>query len=112
MGSTLGELAEERRAVSRHFGAEAQPGDVRARPGAAVLESAAEGLRRRVGLRARPHLRKVEADLVAQVRQPGSIRDSLWAPGSASGRPWQSPETSAALTGRRPERETPITTNC
>ena len=35
---------------------------------AARLEGAAEGLRRRVGLRAWPHLRRVEADLVAQVR--------------------------------------------
>ena len=36
---------------------------------AALLEGAAEGLRLRVGLRAWPHLRRVEADLVAQVRQ-------------------------------------------
>ena len=36
---------------------------------AALLEGAAEGLRRRVGLSAWPHLRKVEAELVAQVRQ-------------------------------------------
>ena len=36
---------------------------------AALLEGAAEGLRRRVGLRAWPHLRRAEADLVAQVRQ-------------------------------------------
>jgi predicted ATPase len=36
---------------------------------AALLEGAAEGLRGRVGLSAWPHLRKVEADLVAQVRQ-------------------------------------------
>ena len=36
---------------------------------AALLEGAAEGLRRRVGLPAWPHLRRVEADLVAQVRQ-------------------------------------------
>jgi tetratricopeptide (TPR) repeat protein len=36
---------------------------------AALLEGAAEGLRRRVGLSAWPHLRKAEADLVAQVRQ-------------------------------------------
>jgi hypothetical protein len=35
---------------------------------AARLEGAAEGLRRRVGLPAWPHLRQVEADLVAQVR--------------------------------------------
>jgi hypothetical protein len=35
----------------------------------ALLEGAAECLRRRVGLSAWPHLRKVEADLVAQVRQ-------------------------------------------
>jgi predicted ATPase len=36
---------------------------------AALLEGAAEGLRRRVGLSAWPHLRRVESDLVAQVRQ-------------------------------------------
>jgi tetratricopeptide (TPR) repeat protein len=35
---------------------------------AARLEGAAEGLRRRVGLWAWPHVRRVEADLVAQVR--------------------------------------------
>ena len=36
---------------------------------AALLEGAADGLRRRVGLSAWPHLRKVEAELVTQVRQ-------------------------------------------
>ena len=36
---------------------------------AARLVGAAEGLRRRVGLPAWPHLRKAEAELVAQVRQ-------------------------------------------
>jgi predicted ATPase len=36
---------------------------------AARLEGAAEGLRRRVGLRAWPHLRRVEADLVTRVRE-------------------------------------------
>jgi hypothetical protein len=36
---------------------------------AARLEGAADGLRRRVGLRAWPNLRRLEADLVAQVRQ-------------------------------------------
>ncbi len=35
---------------------------------AALLEGAAEDLRGRVGLPAWPHLRRVEADLVAQVR--------------------------------------------
>jgi hypothetical protein len=35
---------------------------------AALLEGAAEGLRRRVGLSAWPHLRKLEAELLAQVR--------------------------------------------
>ena len=35
---------------------------------AALLEGAAEGLRRRVSLSAWPHLRKVEVDLVAQAR--------------------------------------------
>jgi tetratricopeptide (TPR) repeat protein len=36
---------------------------------AALLEGAAEGLRRRVGLAAWPHLRRVEGELVAQVRR-------------------------------------------
>ena len=36
---------------------------------AARLEGATDGLRRRVGLRAWTHLRRVEADLVAQLRQ-------------------------------------------
>jgi hypothetical protein len=36
---------------------------------AARLEGAAEGLRRRVGLHAWPLLRRMEADLVAQIRQ-------------------------------------------
>ena len=36
---------------------------------AARLEGAAQGLRRRVGLPAWPHLRRVEAELVAKVRQ-------------------------------------------
>jgi hypothetical protein len=57
---------------------------------AALLEGAAEGLRRRVGLRAWPHLRRVEADLVAQVRQRlGAARfDQAFsaAPGSPSSR--------------------------
>jgi tetratricopeptide (TPR) repeat protein len=35
---------------------------------AALLEGAAEGLRRRVGLAAWPHLRRVEGELVARVR--------------------------------------------
>jgi predicted ATPase len=42
---------------------------------AALLEGAAEGLRRRVGLPAWPHLRRVEGDLVARVRHSlGSSR--------------------------------------
>jgi predicted ATPase len=36
---------------------------------AALLEGAAQGLRRRIGLPAWPHLRRVEAELVAQVRR-------------------------------------------
>jgi predicted ATPase len=36
---------------------------------AALLEGAAEGLRRRVGLPAWPHMRRVEGELVTQVRQ-------------------------------------------
>jgi predicted ATPase len=51
---------------------------------AALLEGAAEGLRRRVGLRAWPHLRRLEADLVAQVRQRmgGSRFDQAFSAGS------------------------------
>jgi hypothetical protein len=47
-------------------------------------DGAAEGLRRRVGLRTWPHLRRVEADLVAQVRQRlGADRfDQAFAAGS------------------------------
>jgi predicted ATPase len=51
---------------------------------AALLEGAAEGLRRRVGLPALPHLRRVEADLVAQVRHrlgPGQF-DQAFSAGS------------------------------
>src|SRR6516225_9631041 len=36
---------------------------------AALLQGAAEGLRRRVGLSAWPHLRRVETDLVAKIRR-------------------------------------------
>ena len=51
---------------------------------AARLEGAVEGLRRRAALRAWPHLRQVEADLVAQVRQRlGAERfDQAFAAGS------------------------------
>jgi tetratricopeptide (TPR) repeat protein len=51
---------------------------------AARLEGAAEGLRRRVGLRAWPHLRRVEAELAAQARQRlGAARfDQAFAAGS------------------------------
>jgi hypothetical protein len=51
---------------------------------AALLAGAAEGLRRRVGLRAWPLLRRDEADLVAQVRQAlGADRfDQPYAAGS------------------------------
>jgi predicted ATPase len=51
---------------------------------AARLEGAAEGLRRRVGLRAWSHLRRAEADLMAQVRQRlgGSQFDQAFAAGS------------------------------
>jgi tetratricopeptide (TPR) repeat protein len=51
---------------------------------AARLEGAAEGLRRRVGLTAWPHLRKVETDLVARIRRElGAARfDQLFADGS------------------------------
>jgi tetratricopeptide (TPR) repeat protein len=51
---------------------------------AALLEGPAEGLRRRVGLRAWPHLRRVEAELVAQVRHrlgPGRF-DQVFSDGS------------------------------
>jgi len=51
---------------------------------AALLEGAAEGLRRRVGLPAWPHLRRVEADLVARVRHRlgGSRFDQAFSAGS------------------------------
>ena len=51
---------------------------------AALLAGAADGLRRRVGLRAWPMLRRGEADLVAQVRQAlGADRfDQVFAAGS------------------------------
>ena len=51
----------------------------------ARLEGAAEGLRRRVGLPAWPHLRRVEAELVAQVRHTlGAARfDRAFFAGSA-----------------------------
>lgn len=51
---------------------------------AALLEGAAEGLRRRVGLRAWPHLRRADADLVTQLRQRlGAARfDRVFAAGS------------------------------
>ena len=51
---------------------------------AALLEGAAEGLRRRVGLPAWPHLRRVEADLVTQTRHrlgPGQF-DQTFSAGS------------------------------
>jgi predicted ATPase len=52
---------------------------------AALLEGAAEGLRRRVGLPAWPHLRRVEAELVARVRHSlgGSRFDQALSAGSA-----------------------------
>jgi len=51
---------------------------------AALLEGAAEGLRGRVGLSAWPHLRRVEAELVAQVRHAlGAARfDQAFSAGS------------------------------
>jgi Domain of unknown function (DUF4062) len=80
VSSTLGELAPERRAVSRAISAQrltpvmfelgARLAFARADPGrAALLAGAAEGLRRRAGLRAWPMLRRGEAQLVAEVRQ-------------------------------------------
>jgi predicted ATPase len=52
---------------------------------AALLEGAAEGLRRRVGLPAWPHLRRVEGELVARVRLKlgGSRFDQVFSAGSA-----------------------------
>jgi hypothetical protein len=51
---------------------------------AALLEGAAEGLRRRVGLPAWPHLRRVEGDLVAGLRHrlDGSRFDQAFSAGS------------------------------
>jgi hypothetical protein len=57
---------------------------------AALLVGAAQGLRRRVGLRAWPMLRREEAELVAQLRQAlgadQSTRCSPPASGSTAGR--------------------------
>jgi tetratricopeptide (TPR) repeat protein len=51
---------------------------------AALLEGAAEGLRRRVGLSAWPHLRRVEGELVARIRHRlgGSRFDQAFSAGS------------------------------
>jgi hypothetical protein len=51
---------------------------------AALLEGAADGLRRRVGLPAWPHLRQVEGDLVARARHRlgGSRFDQVFSAGS------------------------------
>jgi tetratricopeptide (TPR) repeat protein len=58
---------------------------------AALLAGAAEGLRQRVGLRAWPLQRQVEAQVVGQIRQAlgadGSTRITPLAPGSAAHRP-------------------------
>ena len=60
---------------------------------AALLAGAAEGLRRRVGLRAWPMLRRGEAELTAQIRQAQDpdrfSKMAPQAPGSASSRPWK-----------------------
>ena len=72
---------------------------------AALLEGAAEGLRRRVGLPAWPHLRRVEGELAARARQRlgGSRFDqaSPPAPGSPSGK--RSPSSGTSAAPRRPE---------
>ena len=69
---------------------------------AALLEGAAEGLRRRVGLWAWPHVRRVEADLVAQVRlRLGTARfDQAFSAGSVL-----TPREAVALA--RDQRATP-----
>jgi hypothetical protein len=66
---------------------------------AALLAGTAERLRRRVGLRAWPLLRREEAELVAQVRQAlGADRfDQLYAAGS----PLSQQEAVAAVRDRR-----------
>ena len=74
---------------------------------AALVAGAAEGLRRRVGLRVWPLLRRGEAALLAQVRQAlaptGSTRRSPPALGSPSGRRWPPSGTGAVLAPGRPE---------
>ena len=75
---------------------------------AALLAGAAEGLRRRVGLRAWPLLRREEAELVAQVRRGagrGPVRPARTplAPGSASRRRWPPSATGAAPAPQRPD---------
>jgi ATP/maltotriose-dependent transcriptional regulator MalT len=67
---------------------------------AALLAGAAEGLRRRVGLRAWPLQRQGEAQLVAQVRQAlgrtGSTRRSPPVTGSTAAKRWPPSATTAA----------------
>ena len=52
---------------------------------AALLEGAAEGLRRRVGLPAWPHLRRVEGELAARVRHRLGAAGSIRRPPPAAG---------------------------
>jgi Domain of unknown function (DUF4062) len=74
VSSTLGELAEERRAVSRAISAlrltpvmfEAGARRRSSTCRAARLKGAAEGLRRRVGLPTWPDLRRLDEELVTQ----------------------------------------------
>ena len=74
---------------------------------AALLEGAAEGLRRRVGLPTWPVLRRVEAELVAQVRRrlDAGQFDQAFSPAlrSPSARQWPSSGISATPAPRRPE---------
>jgi predicted ATPase len=66
---------------------------------AALLTGAAEGLRRRVGLRAWPLLRRGEAELVAQVRQ--TLGGDQFGQRYAAGSRLSQQEAVAAIRGRR-----------
>jgi predicted ATPase len=66
---------------------------------AALLEGAAEGLRRRVGMPAWPHLRRVEAELVARVRR--RLGDSRFDQALSAGSRLTQREAVAIVRGQR-----------
>jgi hypothetical protein len=78
---------------------------------AALLEGAAEGLRRRVGLPAWPHLRRVEGELVARVRHRlgGSRFDQAISAGSGL---TQREAVAIVRTSAAPRRPEPLRLTC